>query len=75
EPELALAGGADGLATVRRILQQVPSRLTAQGVLVVEIGDNREALEAAYPGLEFTWPSLAAAGEPLFVLTAQQLAG
>jgi ribosomal protein L3 glutamine methyltransferase len=75
EPELALAGGSDGLAVVRRMLQEAPSRLSARGVLVVEIGDNREALEAAYPRLPFTWPSLAAGGESVFVLTAQQLSG
>jgi len=74
EPELALAGGEDGLSVVRRILQQAGSRLTTEGTLVVEIGDNREALEASYPGLEFIWPSLAAGGERVFVLTARQLA-
>jgi len=75
EPELALAGGADGLAVVRRILAQAPSRLTEKGVLAVEIGDNRERLEAAYPGLEFTWPSLASGSDAVFVITAAQLCG
>jgi ribosomal protein L3 glutamine methyltransferase len=75
EPELALAGGVDGLAVVRRILAQAPSRLTETGVLAVEIGDNRETLEAAYPELEFTWPSLASGGDAVFVVTAAQLSG
>jgi ribosomal protein L3 glutamine methyltransferase len=73
EPQIALAGGADGLAVVRRILERAPSLLVENGVLVVEIGDNREALEAAYPRVEFTWPSLPAGAERVFVLTARQL--
>jgi ribosomal protein L3 glutamine methyltransferase len=75
EPQLALAGGDDGLAIVRRILREAPSRLSAQGVLVAEIGDNREALEAACPRLPFTWPALAAGNEAVFVLTAEQFGG
>jgi ribosomal protein L3 glutamine methyltransferase len=75
EPELALAGGTDGLQVVRRILRQAPPRLTGKGVLVVEIGDNREALEAACPRVAFAWPSLAAGCDTVFVLTAAQLSG
>jgi ribosomal protein L3 glutamine methyltransferase len=74
EPQIALAGGPDGLAVVRRILEQASARLTQNGVLVIEIGDNRELLEAEFPALEFTWPALAAGGERVFVLTARQFA-
>jgi ribosomal protein L3 glutamine methyltransferase len=72
EPVMALAGGEDGLDLVRRIIEQAPSRLADQGLLVVEIGDNREALEAAFPRLSFTWPSLPAGGERVFLLSAEQ---
>ena len=72
EPAMALAGGKDGLDLVRRIVEGAPSRLTAQGLLVVEIGDNRETLEAAFPKLAFTWPALPAGGERVFLLSAEQ---
>ena len=52
EPVMAHIGGTDGLDLVRTILAQAPSHLTPHGVLVVEIGTGREALQAAYqPGL------------------------
>ena len=55
EPALALAGGDDGLSVVRRILQHARRHLTRKGVLLIEVGEGREALESAYPQLEVTW--------------------
>ncbi|MGH6780189.1 MAG: 50S ribosomal protein L3 N(5)-glutamine methyltransferase [Bradyrhizobium sp.] len=55
EPKLALAGGADGLAIARRILDDAPRHLTPQGGLLCEIGRGRERLEAAFPQLPFLW--------------------
>lgn len=75
EPATALSGGEDGLDLVRKIIEGARSRLTPQGLLVVEIGDNRDALEAAFPDLAFTWPTLPAGGERVFVLSAEQFAG
>jgi ribosomal protein L3 glutamine methyltransferase len=74
EPQIALAGGSDGLDVVRRILADAPRYLAPGGVLAVEIGDNRAALEAAYPRLAFTWPALGAGTDQVFILTADQLA-
>ena len=45
EPRLALAGGPDGLALVRRILAGARNHLARGGVLVCEIGHNRRLLE------------------------------
>jgi ribosomal protein L3 glutamine methyltransferase len=73
EPALALAGGADGLELVRRIIEQAPARLTARGVLVCEIGANRKALERAYPRLPFVWPGTAAGVGQVFLLPASAL--
>jgi ribosomal protein L3 glutamine methyltransferase len=75
EPALALAGGGDGLVVVRRILQEARSRLTRNGVLVVEVGAGRETLEAAYPDLEFTWLETGAGDEQVFLLERGQLPG
>jgi ribosomal protein L3 glutamine methyltransferase len=55
EPKLAFDGGADGLDIVRRILDEAPQHLTAEGGLLCEIGRGRELLEAAYPQLPLLW--------------------
>ena len=55
EPKLAFDGGADGLAIVRRILDEAGAHLTPQGGLLCEIGRCRPALEAAYPQLPLLW--------------------
>jgi len=73
EPGLALAGGADGLDIVRRILDEAAEHLTDRGVLVVEVGANRARLEAAYPRLPFTWLATAAADDGVFLLHRSDL--
>ena len=73
EPRLALAGGADGLALVRRMLAQAATHLTAAGLLVVEIGHNRAALEKAYPRLPFTWLNTSAGEDYVFMLRKEDL--
>ena len=55
EPALALNGGPDGMAVVRRILAQAREILAEHGVLVMEIGHEREHFEAAFPDLTPTW--------------------
>lgn len=75
EPALALDGGADGLRVVKRILKAAPRHLKAGGLLVVEIGHNRAALEAAFPGVAFTWPETSAGAEHVFLLHREQLPG
>jgi ribosomal protein L3 glutamine methyltransferase len=55
EPKLAFDGGADGLAIIRRILDEAGRHLTPQGGLLCEIGRGREPLEAAFPQLPLLW--------------------
>jgi ribosomal protein L3 glutamine methyltransferase len=55
EPELALAGGADGMDFVRALFAAAPARMTDDAVLVLEIGNERPFFEAAFPGLEVVW--------------------
>lgn len=55
EPEMALAGGADGLDIVRRILRDAPAHLNPGGGLLCEIGTGRDILEEEFPGLAFLW--------------------
>jgi ribosomal protein L3 glutamine methyltransferase len=74
EPRVALAGGPDGLALVRVILQQAFDRLEPKGLLVCEIGGNRRALERAFPLVPFAWPETAAGPGQVFLLQREDLA-
>jgi ribosomal protein L3 glutamine methyltransferase len=73
EPQLALAGGADGMDLVRRIVDGAAKHLTPGGILMVEIGNEREHAEAAFPTLEMTWLTTSAGDDMVFLATAEQL--
>lgn len=73
EPQLALAGGTDGMDLVRKIIAQAGQRLTEDGVLIIEIGNEREYAEAAFPDLDLTWLSTSAGDHMVFMLRADQL--
>lgn len=73
EPELALASGEDGLDFVRIILREAANHLNPGGVLVVEIGNNRDELERAFPDLSFVWLDTAAGDRFVFMLRREDL--
>lgn len=73
EPELALGSGKDGLDATREILKQTAAHLNPGGILIVEIGHNRDVLEAAYPQLAFNWLDVAAGDEFVFLLHREDL--
>lgn len=73
EPELALAGGTDGMDFVRNLLRDLPARLAPQGVLVLEIGNERAHFETAFPSLEAIWLSTSAGDDRVLLLTADAL--
>lgn len=75
EPRLALAGGVDGLDVVRRVLARAADFLADDGVLVVEVGHNRDILEGAFPRLPFTWLAAPSGLDAVFLLTREELAG
>ena len=74
EPQLALASGADGLDHVRAILRAAPDHLEEAGILVVEVGHNRAALEQAFPDVPFIWLGTASGADFVFLLERRDLA-
>lgn len=73
EPALALGSGEDGLDLTRTILREAKRHLNPGGLLVVEIGHNRDALEAAFPNLPFTWLDTRAGDQYVFMLREEEL--
>jgi ribosomal protein L3 glutamine methyltransferase len=75
EPPLALAAGPDGMDVVRRIVNEAARHLNDGGLLVVEVGDNRGFVEAAFPNLALTWPDTAGGADRVFVASRADLPG
>ena len=73
EPVMALGSGNDGLDFTRTLLRDARRHLNPGGLLIVEIGHNRAALEAAFPQLPFIWLDTAAGDEYVFLLHAEDL--
>ena len=74
EPALALASGQDGLEHIRVLLRESVQHLEQQGLLVVEVGHNRDAVEDAFPHLPFTWLDTASGDGFVFLLERAALA-
>ncbi len=73
EPSLALASGEDGLDHTHTLLREAAEHLNPGGLLVVEIGHNRDILEATYPDLPFTWLEVSAGDQFVFLLRKEEL--
>ncbi len=73
EPALALAGGDRGIDLVRQIIEKAPTNLTNDGLLIVEVGRDRVALEKAFPNIPFTWVTTQASEDSVFLLTREDL--
>ena len=74
EPELALAGGVDGMDFVRRLFADAPARMSSDAVLVLEIGNERAHFETAFPSLEVVWLETSAGDEQVLLVTREALA-
>lgn len=73
EPAMALDGGEDGLALVRRILSGARPHLNPGGGLLCEIGVGRALLEAEHPGTPFLWLDTENSEGEVFWLAREQL--
>ncbi len=73
EPALALAGGTDGMDFIRQMLAKAPDHLSEHGVLVLEIGNEREYFEAAFPQLEVAWLDTSAGEDQVLLITRDAL--
>lgn len=74
EPELALAGGADGMDFIRALIPALPAHLAEGGVLLLEVGHERAHFEAAFPKLQPVWLATSAGEDAVLLLTAEDLA-
>ena len=73
EPELALAGGGDGMDFVRQLFKDAPSRMSEDAVLVLEIGNEVEHFIAAFPELEVAWLDTSAGDDQVLLITRDAL--
>ncbi|MFY7871413.1 MAG: 50S ribosomal protein L3 N(5)-glutamine methyltransferase, partial [Limnohabitans sp.] len=73
EPELALAGGVDGMDFVRQLFKDAPSRMSEDAVLVLEIGNEADHFWASFPRLEVAWLGTSAGDNQVLVVTRDAL--
>ena len=78
EPDMALsgntAGGTDGMDFIRPLLLQAPAHMTADAVLVLEIGHERPFFEAAFATLDVVWLTTSAGDDQVLLVTREALA-
>ena len=73
EPPLALASGADGMDFIRQVFLTISTHMSENAALILEIGNERENFERAFPALEPLWFETSAGSDQVLLLTKQQL--
>ena len=73
EPSLALAGGEDGMDFIRSLFAGAPAKMTEHAVPVLEIGNERENFEKAFPQLEVVWLETSAGEDEVLLVTREAL--
>ena len=77
EPTLALdgnlQGGTDGMDFIRGLLRDAPAHMSPQAVLVLEVGNERDFFEAAFPFLEVVWLQTSAGEDQVLLATREAL--
>jgi len=73
EPTLALAGGEDGMDLIRKIIANAPDYLSERGALVLEIGNEVEYFQKAFPQIPVIWMDVSAGNEQVLLIQAEDL--
>ncbi len=73
EPELALAGGTDGMDFIRGLLTAAPAHMSEHAIMLLEIGNERAYFEAAFPDLEIFWLETSAGADSVLLITKTAL--
>lgn len=73
EPDNALFSGADGMDVIRKLLEQAAEKLKPSGLLLIEVGGLQDALEAAFPQIEFNWLATADESDCVCLIQASSL--
>ncbi len=73
EPQMALDGGSDGLVIIRKLLQQSADRLQPHGIVVLEVGGLRGAMDRAWPDLDLHWLNTSDGEDCVCVVQAARL--
>ena len=73
EPNISLAGGADGMDFIGPMLRALPSVMGEHAVLVLEIGNEREHFERAFPRNEAIWLDTSAGADQVLLLQRNSL--
>lgn len=75
EPRLALDGGKDGLDIIRKLLHQARTRLTPHGIVLIEVGGLRAAMDREFAALEPHWLHTVDGTDCVCVIHAERLSG
>jgi len=73
EPEISLAGGADGMDLVRKIIASAKDYLKPEGALVLEIGNEAKNFSDAFPEINVTWLAVSAGDNQVLLIQAEDL--
>lgn len=73
EPQIALAGGEKGIDLIQKIIREAPSHLNTNGILIMEVGRDREAVETQFPQTPFTWIETQAGRDFVLFATREDL--
>ena len=73
EPEISLAGGADGMDIVRKIIANAKDYLKPEGALVIEIGNEAKNFSDVFPEISVTWLEVSAGDDQVLLIQAEDL--
>ena len=73
EPALALAGGNDGMDFVRQLFAAAPACMSDDAVILLEIGNERDYFDAAFPQLPVFWLETSAGEDAVLLVTRRAL--